>query len=226
MKVTFYGHSCFGIETSGIHLLFDPFVSHNELASGIKVDDIPADFILASHGHWDHVADLVPIAQRTGATVVGVWEIHAWAEKQELKTHPMNTGGSWDFDFGKLTLVNAVHTSSFPDGSYAGNPVGFVLDLKEGKTMYYAGDTALHMDMQLIARRYKLDYAFLPIGGNFTMDVQDAVLAAEFVNCKHIIGMHYDTFGYIKIEHDAAQKQFADAGRKLTLMDIGSTMEL
>jgi L-ascorbate metabolism protein UlaG (beta-lactamase superfamily) len=226
MKVTYYGHSCFGLESSGIHVLFDPFISGNELASQVDLASIPADYILASHGHADHIGDLVTIGSRTGATVVGVWEIHEWASRHGLKTHPMNTGGSWTFDFGTLRLVGAIHSSSFPDGTYAGNPVGLVLQLNEGKTIYYAGDTALHMDMQLIAKRNAIDLAFLPIGGNFTMDVQDAVIAAEFIQCNRIIGMHYDTFGYIKIDHSAAQDLFRKAGRELILMDIGSSYTL
>lgn len=223
MKVTYYGHSCFSIETQGIHLLFDPFVSGNELASHINLDSIPADFILASHGHSDHVGDLVAVGKRTGATVIGVWEIHEWVSRHGLKTHPMNTGGSWTFDFGTVRLVNAVHSSSLPDGSYAGNPVGFVIQLNEGKTVYYSGDTALHLDMQLIPKRNKIDLSFLPIGGNFTMDMQDAVWAAEFVQCKRVIGMHYDTFGYIKIDHTAAHELFNQAGLELILMEIGSS---
>lgn len=225
MKVTYYGHSCFGVETQGIHLLFDPFIQGNELAANVIVDSIPADFILATHGHADHVGDLASIGGRTGATVVGVWEIHDWACRQGLKTHPMNIGGSWQFGFGVVTLVNAVHTSSFPDGSYAGNPAGFIVKLNEGKTFYYAGDTALNMDMQLIPRRHKLNLAFLPIGGNFTMDYHDAVTAAEFVQCNRVIGMHYDTFGYIKIDHAAAQSAFKAAGKELILMEVGSVTE-
>jgi L-ascorbate metabolism protein UlaG (beta-lactamase superfamily) len=225
MKITYYGHSCFGIHTAGVHLLFDPFITYNELAQGkVTADSVPADYILLSHAHQDHMADAVAIAQRTGATIIGIWEVHAWAEAQGLKTHPMNLGGSWQFPFGRVRCVEAVHSSSFPDGSYGGHPMGFVVE-SAGKTFYYAGDTALTLNMQLIPRRHRLDFAFLPIGNNFTMDVHDAVTCADFIECTDIIGMHYDTFGFIKVDHAQAQQVFASAGKRLTLMEIGQVLE-
>ncbi|MBX3100972.1 MAG: metal-dependent hydrolase [Bacteroidetes bacterium] len=225
MKITYYGHSCFGIHTAGVHLLLDPFITYNELAQGrVRADEVPADYILLSHAHQDHMADLVSIAQRTGATVVGSWEVHVWCEKQGLKTHPMNLGGNWQFPFGRVRCVEAVHSSSFPDGTYGGNPMGYVVE-SEGKAFYYAGDTALSLNMQLIPRRHKLDFAFLPIGDNFTMDVQDAVTCADFIQCADVIGMHYDTFGFIRVDHDRSRQVFAQAGKQLTLMEIGQTLE-
>lgn len=226
MKITYYGHSCFGIETQGTHLLFDPFITYNELAQGkVSADTVAADYILLSHAHEDHMADLLPIAKRTGATVVGAWEVHAWCQHNGVgKTHPMNTGGSWQFPWGRVKCVEAVHSSSFPDGTYGGNPLGFVLEL-EGKCLYYSGDTALTLNMQLIPQRHKVDLAFLPIGSNFTMDAVDAAKCAEYVQCKHVVGMHYDTFGYIKIDHAEAVDTFAKTGCKLTLMDIGGKMQ-
>ncbi len=225
MKITYYGHSCFGVEIKGKHLLFDPFISPNELASGIKVDQVPADFILQSHGHGDHIADTVAIAKRTGATVVGAYEVTEWLGKQGVeKTHPMNVGGKWIFEFGKVKCVNAVHSSSMPDGTYGGNPMGFVIESDEGN-FYYAGDTALTYDMKLIGDYRQIDFAFLPIGDNFTMGVDNAIIAAGFISCGDVIGMHYDTFGYIKIDHDEARRKFARAGMQLTLMNIGETIE-
>ncbi len=225
MKITYYGHSCFGVEIKGKHLLFDPFISPNELASGINIDEIPADFILQSHGHGDHIADTVAIAKRTGATVVGAYEVTEWLGKQGVeKTHPMNVGGKWIFDFGKVKCVNAVHSSSMPDGTYGGNPMGFVIESDEGN-FYYAGDTALTYDMKLIGDYRQIDFAFLPIGDNFTMSDDNAIIAAGFISCGDVIGMHYDTFGYIKIDHEASKRKFARAGMKLTLMKIGETIE-
>lgn len=226
MKITYYGHSCFGLETEGTHLLFDPFITPNSLASSVDVSGIKADYILISHGHEDHVADAVDIAKRTGALVIGAFEIAGWfAEKGVEKTHGMNLGGGMDFPFGRVKFVKAVHSSVLPDGTYGGNPGGFVLSLP-GKTVYYAGDTALTLDMKLLAESFDIDLAFLPIGDNFTMGVDDAIKAAKFVECNKVIGMHYDTFPPIRIDKAAAVKKFSDADVELTLMDVGQTNDV
>lgn len=225
MKITYFGHSCFGIEIQGKHLLFDPFISGNELAAAIKPESIRADFIFISHGHFDHIADAVAIAKRTGAVCISNWEICQWLEKQGIsKTHPMNHGGSWLFPFGKVKFVVAVHSSSLPDGTYGGNPGGFLIESSEG-CFYYSGDTALTYDMKLIGDYKKVDFSFLCIGNNFTMSIDNAVIAADFIRCTQIIGMHYDTFGYIKINHSEATEKFERAGKKLTLMKIGETIQ-
>lgn len=226
MKLTYYGHACFGVEVNGKHLLFDPFISPNELAQGIDIDQIPADYILISHGHEDHIADAINIANRTGATVVSNYEIVVWLGQQGIENgHPMNHGGSWAFDFGKVTYTNAVHSSVLPDGTYGGNPGGFIIESSEGN-FYYAGDTALTMDMKLIGDYKSLDFALLPIGDNFTMGVDDAVVCAEFIQCNKIIGMHFDTFGYIKIDHDEAKQKFQNKGKELALLSIGNTITI
>ncbi|MBL4594626.1 MAG: metal-dependent hydrolase [Flavobacteriales bacterium] len=226
MQFTFYGHACFAVEVEGKKLLFDPFISPNEKASAINVDEIEADYILISHGHEDHIADVESIAKRTGAKLISNFEIISWYGKKGIENgHPMNHGGSWEFDFGTVKYVNAVHTSSFPDGSYAGNPGGFIITSKE-KTFYYAGDTALTMDMKLIGEYEKLDFAVLPIGDNFTMGIKDAVIAADFIQCTKIVGIHYDTFGYIEIDHTKAVNDFKAGGKELMLLEIGETIEL
>lgn len=226
MKFTFYGHSCFAVEIKGKKIVFDPFITYNELAKGIDVNKIEADYIFMSHGHEDHIADLVPLAKRTQATVVAVPEVLGWTKKQGLeKGHPMNIGGKWHFDFGTVKCVYATHSSSMPDGSYGGNPVGYVFTTEEGN-FYYAGDTGLTMDMQLIPRWAKLDFAVLPLGDNFTMGADDAIIAAEFIDCKRIVGIHYDTFGYIKIDGEKTKQQFAEAGLELLLPAIGTTIDL
>lgn len=227
MKITYYGHSCFGVELNGKHLLFDPYITPNELAKHIDINKIPADYILISHGHGDHVADVVSIAKRTGAKVVAAYEITEWAGRQGItNVHPMNTGGKREFDFGYVKCVVAVHSSSFPDGSYAGNPMGFIIESNAGN-FYFAGDTALTYDMKLIGEyRSGLDFAMLPIGGNFTMGIDNAIIASEFIKCNRIIGMHYDTFGYIVIDHEEAKNKFSRAGLDLILMEIGQTMDL
>ena len=227
MKLTYYGHSCFSVVIGGKTLLFDPFITYNELANNIvDVDSLPADFILVSHGHQDHIADCVRIATRTGAKVIGAWEVHEWLQKQGVSnTHPMNTGGKWNFGAFTVKCVVAQHSSGLPDGTYGGNPMGFIVTSAEGN-FYYSGDTALTMDMQLIPRWAKLNFAVLPIGDNFTMDAVDAAACAEMIQCKTIVGVHYDTFGFIKIDHAAATKVFRNAGAELKLVPIGTTAEL
>jgi len=226
MKVTYYGHSCFSVHVNGKTLLFDPFIKDNPLAKSIDVKAIAADYILISHGHRDHIADAVEIAKVTGAMVISVYEIHKWFQKQGItNTHPMNIGGHWFFDFGKVKCVNAVHSSSLPDGTYGGVPLGFLVESQDGN-FYYAGDTALHYDMKLIGDYKRIDFAFLPIGSNFTMGVDNAVIASDYIRCDRIIGMHYDTFEDIKINHAEAQHKFEIAGKDLLLMKIGEQLEI
>jgi L-ascorbate metabolism protein UlaG (beta-lactamase superfamily) len=226
MKFTFYGHACFAVEVQGKKIVFDPFITPNELAKSVDPSTIEADYIFVSHGHYDHIADLVTLARRTNATVVASFEVIEWAKKQGLtKVHPMNLGGKWAFDFGTVKCVNAIHSSELPDGSYGGAPMGFVFRTNDGN-FYFAGDTALTFDMQLIPRFAKLDFAVLPVGDNLTMGVEDAIITAEFVECNRIVGVHYDTFGFIKIDKDKVAQQFADAGLELFLPAIGSSIEL
>jgi L-ascorbate metabolism protein UlaG (beta-lactamase superfamily) len=188
------------------------------------VKAIRADYIFISHGHQDHIADAVAIAKQTGALVVGSWEVIDWISKQGVqKVHPMNTGGKKVFDFGWVKCTVAQHSSSFPDGTYAGNPMGFLVE-GGGKSFYFAGDTALTLDMQLIPKWAKLDVALLPIGDNFTMGFEDAAIAAEFIQCNKVIGLHYDTFGYIKIDHQAAINHFQSLNKELVLLPIGESI--
>ncbi len=223
MKYTYYGHSCFSVQFGEKTLLFDPFISGNDLAKDIDINAIKADYILVSHGHSDHTGDLVQIGLNNSAIIIAAYEIAVWAGNKGLKYHPMNLGGKWQFDFGTVKCVNAVHSSLLPDGTYGANAMGFVIS-NDHQAFYYAGDTALTLDMQLIPLYKKIDLAILPIGDNFTMGVEDAVQAAKMVNTNKVIGVHYDTFGYIKIDKTSAYKAFDQEGIKLYLPAIGESI--
>ena len=225
MKITYYGHASLGIEVNGTNIIVDPFISANELAKNIDVNALKADYILITHAHGDHILDVETVATNTGATIVSNAEIAGYYEAKGFKTHPMNHGGSWQFDFGKVKYVNAIHSSSFPDGSYGGQPGGFVIEA-DNKNVYIAGDTALTYDMKLISMRNPLDLAILPIGDNFTMDVDDATIAAEFLEVTTVLGYHYDTFGYIKIDHEIAKQKFANKHKELILLPVGDSIEI
>ena len=225
MKVTYYGHACFAAQVGRKTLLFDPFISGNELAKHIDPQKVPADYILITHAHMDHLGDAADIAKRTGATIISNYEVTVWFGKQGLpKSHPLNHGGAYRFDFGRVKFVNAVHSSSLPDGTYGGNPGGFVVEGPEG-SFYYAGDTALTMDMKLIGESARLRFAALPLGDNFTMGVDDAILAAEFVKCNQVLGLHYNTFPIIAIDTQAAVARFKAAGKELHLLQPGQSRE-
>src|SRR5690554_5321182 len=183
MEIKYYGHSSLEIIVNGKHILVDPFISSNPKASSIDINTLKADYIILTHAHYDHIMDVEAIVNRTKAKIISNHEIVTFYDvNNKYEGHAMNQGGSWDFDFGRLKAVTAIHSSSFPDGTYGGNPLGFILNA-EGKTIYIAGDTALTFDMKLIPMFNKLDLAILPIGGNFTMDVDEAIVASDFIEC-------------------------------------------
>ena len=225
MKITFYGHASLGIQVGDINIIVDPFITGNPKAAHIDINMLKADYILITHAHGDHILNVEAIATNTDAVIVSNAEIAGYYAAKGFTAHPMNHGGSWDFEFGKVKYVNAIHSSSFPDGTYGGNPGGFVIE-GERKNIYIAGDTALTMDMKLIPMRTKLDLAILPIGDNFTMDVEDAIIASDFVDCDKVLGIHYDTFGYIEIDHKEAIQKFFDKNKDLMLLAIGESIEL
>lgn len=227
MKITYYGQSCFLVDTGKHTLLFDPFISPNPLAKAIDISSIKPDFILVSHGHGDHVADVETIYKQSDSPLlISNFEVVNWfGEKGLENARPMNHGGKAHLDFGTVKMVNAIHSSNMPDGTYGGNPAGFVVEAG-GKTFYFAGDTALTMDMQLIKQQYKIDFAFLPIGDNFTMGIDDALIAADFVGTSHVIGMHYDTFPPITIDKEDVLAKAKQKNIDLTLITIGETFNL
>lgn len=225
MEITYYGHSCFLVNLKGVKILFDPFITPNPIASHVDVEAIETDFILISHGHEDHVADVESIAKRTGAKIISNFEIVSWFGSKGLEnSHPLNHGGKIELSNGvHAKYVNAVHSSVLPDGTYGGNPGGWVIESDE-QSFYYSGDTALTYDMKLLGEFHKLDFAILCIGDNFTMGIEDSAIAANFVNVKEVIGMHYDSFGYIKIDHESAKKHYKNKGLNLTLLNINETI--
>ncbi len=225
MKITYLGHASLAIEVAGTNIIIDPFITGNELAKNIDIESLKADFILVTHAHQDHILDVEAIAKRTGAKVVSNFEIINHFSELGIEGHPMNHGGTWEFDFGKVTYTQAIHSSSFPDGSYGGQPGGFILETAEGN-IYIAGDTALTMDMKLIPLQTKLDLAVLPLGDNFTMGIESAIIASDYVECSKVLGYHYDTFGYIVIDHEKAVSSFAAKGKELLLPEIGGAIEL
>ncbi|MCS6990381.1 MAG: metal-dependent hydrolase [Chitinophagales bacterium] len=226
LEITYYGHSCFGVKAAGKHLLFDPFITGNPKAAHIDIKQLQADYVLISHAHGDHLADALTILKNTQACLISNFEIASYYEAKGVKrTEKLNFGGRVATSFGHVRMVHAMHSSQFPDGTYGGNPGGFVVESGDGN-FYFAGDTALTLDLQLIPRYATLKLAFLPIGGYFTMDYHDAAIAAEFLQCDTVIGMHYDSFPPITIDHEAALKVFAEQQIKLLLLKVGERITI
>ena len=227
MKSTYYGQSCVEFNFNGTKVLVDPFISSNPLAADVDITALKPDYIFITHGHQDHVADMLSIQKQSNATVATIVETADWVRQQGVGDEHViefNLGGTLQLPFGRVKMVYAAHTNSTPNGAYGGFPVGFVFFI-ENRTIYFAGDTALTMEMKLL-ERYRIDWAFLPIGGHYTMDAEDAAIATEFMNCKQVVGIHYDTFSPIRIDKEKAKKIFADVGARLTLLEIGEQMDL
>lgn len=225
VAITYHGHACFGVKVNGTSLLIDPFLADNPL-SDVGPGDVAADYILVSHGHGDHVGDAVAIAQRTGAMVISNFEIQNWMVAQGVeKTHPLHIGGGYDFPFGRVKLTIAHHGSALPDGSYGGNPAGFLLTLA-GKNLYFACDTGLFYSMKLIGEE-GLDVAVLPIGDNFTMGPDDALRAVKLLEPKVVIPSHYDTFEVIHQDpHAFVERVEAETSARGLVLKPGDTYRL
>jgi len=226
MKLTYLAHSCVLVETSQARLIIDPFLTGNSLAA-VRAEDIRVDYILCSHGHEDHTGDALGIARRCGATIIANYEIAEYFAAQGAKTHGMNPGGAFNFPFGRVKLTIAHHTSSLNAGAnplYMGNPCGLLLQA-DGKTIYHAGDTALFLDMQLIGKA-GLDVAFLPIGDNFTMGIDDALVALDFLRPKVAVPIHYNTWPIITVDAARFAADAARAGHKVSVLPPGGSLSV
>ena len=228
VELTWLGHATWAIDADGTQIVVDPFLKPNNPSAEVAVDGLHPAFILVTHGHGDHVADLVALAKRSGAQVICNHEISVWLGNHGVSNaHGMNHGGSWTFPFGRVKMVTAVHSSQLPDGSYGGNPGGYVINFNDGHDVYFAGDTALTYDMKLIGETGGVDLAVLPIGDNFTMGPDDAVMAAQWVKAKHVLPTHYNTWPLIAVDASAfAKKLVREAGIDCTVLRVGESCVL
>ncbi|MBS1492995.1 MAG: metal-dependent hydrolase [Bacteroidetes bacterium] len=221
-KIIFHGHSFLEIKTGNHTILIDPFISGNPKCD-VKPDDVKCDYIILSHGHGDHFGDCIALAEKNNATIIATAELADYVG-EKVKSHGMNLGGGYNFDFGRVKLTLAHHSSSTPDGKYAGDPAGIILSV-EGKCIYHAGDTALFYDMKLIGETNNIDIAFLPIGDNYTMGIDDAVKAAEYLNPKMIVPIHYNTFPVITIDENDFKRKIESIGKKCTILAPGESID-
>lgn len=226
MKITYHGHSAVSIVTDAHKILIDPFITGNEL-SDLDPNTVEADVILLTHGHGDHVGDTFTIAERTGAQIVAINELAVYLNQKGLNAHGMNIGGAYDFDFGNVKFTQAFHSSSYEeeDGNfiYTGMPAGLILTI-DGKEIYHVGDTGLFSDLKLIGELHDIDVAFLPIGDNFTMGPEDALVAADWIKAKTVIPVHYNTFPVIEQDPEAFASKVR-TGKGLALK-VGESFEL
>ena len=220
--LTCHGHATWGLETKGTRILIDPFFTGNPQTKSTP-GDVSANFIILTHAHGDHYGDTVAIAKRTGATVISNAEIVNYCQKQGVSnTHALHIGGGYTFPFGRVKLTVAHHGSSFPDGTYGGNPAGVVLEI-EGKRLYNAGDTALFSDMSLIGEA-GLDVALLPIGDNFTMGPDDAAIAAKLLRARTVIPQHYNTWPVLEQDPEAFKRRVEEStSSKVVVLASGGT---
>ena len=222
-KLTYFSHAAWKIETNEYTILIDPFLDDNP-TSPVKSKDVKADFIIITHAHGDHIGDAIPIAKANNATIIANFEIANWCGEQRVTAHPMHIGGSREFPFGKVKLTQAFHGSSFPDGSYGGMPAGVLITV-QNKTIYHCGDTGLFGDMKLIGESMPIDIALIPIGDNFTMGLDDAVKAVEFLCPKMAIPMHYKTFDVINVDPDEFVSRVKKTGVEAKVLDYGSSVD-
>jgi L-ascorbate metabolism protein UlaG (beta-lactamase superfamily) len=224
VKITYHGHSAFEIKSDKCNILIDPFITGNKHAK-VKPGDLKADYIILTHGHGDHLGDALEIAKKSNAPIICVFELADYVAAKGLKAHHMHIGGGYNFPFGRVKYTIAHHSSSTPDGVYAGNPAGVVISTG-GKNIYHAGDTGLFLDMKLIGEMTSLDAAMVPIGDNFTMGIDDAVKAVEFLNPKLAIPIHYNTFDVIQADPNEFKRKVESIGKKCVVIPFGESIEL
>ncbi|MCS7052378.1 MAG: metal-dependent hydrolase [Ignavibacterium sp.] len=224
MKIRYLGHSAFQIKTNGYEILIDPFLDDNPV-SPIKSKDVHPDFVILTHAHGDHLGDSIKIGNKSNPLFICVNELAEWLKSKGLKAHNMHIGGSRNFEFGKVKFTIAHHGSITPDGNYAGEPAGVILNI-ENKTIYHTGDTGLFYDMKLIGEINSIDYMFVPIGDNFTMGIDDAVKAVEFVKPKIAIPIHYNTFEIIKADPELFKQKIEANGFNCRIMKFGEEIEV
>lgn len=228
MKITYYGHSALRLDVLGTRILVDPFLSGNPLAQGIvSADTVEADVILLTHAHGDHFGDTAAIARRTGALVVSNHEIVSYLQSKHGhgRVHGMNTGGSWDFPWGRLIQTYARHSSSFPDGTYGGNPNGYLL-YAEGRCLYLMGDTAPFAEMAWIGEEHDVDVAFMPVGDNYTMGPDDSRRVARLIAPALTVPVHFNTFDAIRIDVEAWERRMGAAGFRTLVLRPGASFEV
>lgn len=228
MLIQYHGHSCVQLTAGSESILIDPYISANP-AAVTRAEEIRVQHILLTHGHDDHIIDAVPVAKRNDAAIIAVEELAEHLAEAGVRTEPMHVGGDWEFPFGRVHLTQATHTSSVrgEDGRrlYAGVPVGFVIEMG-GKVVYHAGDTGLFEDMKLIGRRFDIDVAFLPIGGRFTMGPNDAAEAAEWLQARHVVPIHYGTFPVIRQDGEAFVERLSRRGIQGTALKPGAEFKI
>jgi len=222
-RLTYLGHSAFLVEGSKGKVVIDPFLTGNPRAKA-KKESIKVDAVLLTHGHGDHLGDSVEIAKASGATLVAPFELANYCGQKGATVHPMHIGGAHQFPFGRVKLTIAHHGSSAPDGTYTGNPCGFLLTM-DGKTLYHSGDTGLFYDMKLIGEMTPITVACLPIGDNFTMGIDDAVKATELLRPQVVVPMHYKTFDVIDVDPQEFVRKVEQLGVKGKVVEVGASLE-
>ncbi len=216
LTLSYHGHSCFEVDDGSHRIIIDPFLSGNPLTT-INPEDISVEAVLVTHGHADHLGDTVAIAKKNGAPVIGMYELVGYCAERGTEGHSMSIGGAHTFPFGRVKLTIAHHGSFTDDGVYTGNPCGFLLTMG-GKTLYHAGDTGLFLDMKLIAEQDPIDIALLPIGDNYTMGIDDAVKAVEFLRPKIVLPMHYKTMPVLEEDPTKFSDRLEGSGTEVVIM--------